>query len=467
MIILILLLSLGLRIISLNQSLWLDEAIMVVHAQHNSFLSYLTHYGLSDFHPPLYMAILWIWIHLFGNSEITVRLPSVMSGLLTIWFLYKLVNNFISKEAGLLAALLLAINPLHIYYSQENRMYSLAALAAMMSFYYLFQIVKNQKGYHGYTISLLLLFGTDYVASLSLFSHIIIIFMLNKKIWKPYFLCIFIAGIAWCWWIPFLIQQIQIGVTTAKSLPGWSSVVGSAQLKALALTYVKFFIGRINYPDHKIYFGLFVPLGLLIAWLLQRGVKGGDKVMRTYLLCWIVIPIILAWLISFIIPIYSYFRLLFILPAVIALLAIGIYQLDGRLRKIVICVLVIIELSCAFCYLLFPQFQREDWRGAVKFLDGESPELVILENVDSFAPFTYYGGEQLSWQPGLLSVPATQDADIRPLLGNPQDVYLLQYLVDVTDPQRLIDHHLQQLGYTILKIDNFPGVGFIYHYQKK
>lgn len=135
MIWLILLIGLIVRIILLDQSLWLDEAINIVNAKNLGFLDFVTKYPIGDFHPPLYFAILWIWGHLFGFSENIARLPSVLLGVGTIGLTYLIGKDLFSerssptgKKVGLLGALLLALAPLHVYYSQEARMYSLATL---------------------------------------------------------------------------------------------------------------------------------------------------------------------------------------------------------------------------------------------------------------------------------------------------------------------------------------------------
>ena len=127
MIWLILLLGIFLRLISLNQSLWLDEAIIVNATSTNSFLGMITEYSKADSHPPGFLAILWIWTKIFGTGEVIVRLPSVIFGIVTVGITYLIGKKLRSAKLGLLAALLLAVNPLHIYYSQEARMYSLAA----------------------------------------------------------------------------------------------------------------------------------------------------------------------------------------------------------------------------------------------------------------------------------------------------------------------------------------------------
>ena len=141
----ILLLGIILRVIALNQSLWLDEAINVLAAKNYSFLGMIGEYARADFHPPGWFMILWFWTRLFGISEMAVRMPSVIFGVLTIYVVFLLGQKLHSKALGLFSALLLAINPLHIYYSQEARMYALATLAVSINFLLFIKLIKTRE----------------------------------------------------------------------------------------------------------------------------------------------------------------------------------------------------------------------------------------------------------------------------------------------------------------------------------
>src|SRR3989337_3506852 len=136
MIFIILLVALVLRFISLNQSLWLDEAINVNVARALSFKSLIFNYSLSDFHPPLYHILLRSWILFFGSSEISVRRPSVLLGIGTVFVTYLIGKKLFENKTALIAPMLIATSPLSIYYSQEARMYMLAAFLATLSCYF-------------------------------------------------------------------------------------------------------------------------------------------------------------------------------------------------------------------------------------------------------------------------------------------------------------------------------------------
>ena len=84
----ILLLGTVLRVFKLGrESLWLDEVGTVNIAQKSisEMFHYIVHF---DVHPPLYYFLLHLWIRLFGDSEFSVRFPSVIFGIATIWLIY-------------------------------------------------------------------------------------------------------------------------------------------------------------------------------------------------------------------------------------------------------------------------------------------------------------------------------------------------------------------------------------------
>ena len=122
-----LLLAIALRLLRLGfQPLWWDEGYSVWFATQP--LAQMLALTAQDIHPPLYYALLHGWTLLLGTSPAVLRLLSVVVGTLTIPFIYLAARRMLARRAALLATLLLTINPLHVYYSQEVRMYGLVAL---------------------------------------------------------------------------------------------------------------------------------------------------------------------------------------------------------------------------------------------------------------------------------------------------------------------------------------------------
>ena len=131
MLLAILLVALLLRIFQLDaESLWLDEVYSVNWGNHD-FVQIL---GLSiqNRHPPLYLLLLHYWMQLFGDSEFSVRLPSVFFGVFSVAMLYKVGTLLFNKWTGLISAFIMAISAYQIYYSQEARAYTMTILLALL-----------------------------------------------------------------------------------------------------------------------------------------------------------------------------------------------------------------------------------------------------------------------------------------------------------------------------------------------
>ena len=91
----ILITTLALRLIGINQSLWLDEAISANVAK-MPMLEIVKNFSINDFHPPLYYLFLNFWTKIFGSKVVLLRLSSVLFSLITIYFVY-FIGNKIKK----------------------------------------------------------------------------------------------------------------------------------------------------------------------------------------------------------------------------------------------------------------------------------------------------------------------------------------------------------------------------------
>lgn len=469
MIWLILILGFTLRLIAIDQSFWLDEAINVLAIKNLTLPELITKYALSDFHPPGYFVILWLWSKLFGYSEIAARIPSVIFAVFSIYLVYLLVKKISSQRSALVTSSILAINPLHIYYSQEARMYIFAIFAVVLNYYFFVNLFQRKRSFLGLLLSNILVFSSDYLAYFTFPAQFITLLLLKSKTnIKKWLASLIPSVILLSFWLPYFIKQINTGLNTASNIPGWKEVVGSTGLKPLLLTYVKFIIGRISYPDKIIYYSLFLPIGTLFLFLLIRGITKVSLLERKVFLSWLFIPIILGLGISFVVPIFSYFRILFVLPIFIYFVTVGVLTWDKKLVKLLLAIVITVELLCSFVYLFNPNFHRENWRGLVDFLQKQPrSSKIVFESTGSFAPFEYYSQGQIQVIPGLNKIPAFTKEDVNDLirLKNDNAVYLVDYLVEITDPNRLVAKQLARLGFTQKEIYNFTGVGFVYKYE--
>ena len=106
-------------------SLWVDEVITVNTARQFPDIGWSGTLIKNNTFPLYFYGIYWVQL-LFGTTEWTMRLPSVLAGALTVPFLGYWVQSITHRAtSGWVAALLLAFNPLHLWFSQEARPYAL------------------------------------------------------------------------------------------------------------------------------------------------------------------------------------------------------------------------------------------------------------------------------------------------------------------------------------------------------
>ncbi len=114
--------------------LWNDETI--IGAVSERPLGALLAHVRSDVHPPLFFLMSWCVRQVAGpdrwNEGMVRALPAAF-GLLGVWLAYRVGSRLISPGAGMLAALLLALNPMHVHYSREGRNYSLVVVLALVA----------------------------------------------------------------------------------------------------------------------------------------------------------------------------------------------------------------------------------------------------------------------------------------------------------------------------------------------
>jgi len=135
--------ALFIRLINLNQSLWLDESIVARVTKNIPFHLIPTQFSPGDVHPPLYYMVVSLWTSLFGYSEIALRMPSVIYSLIAGWYVYKIGTTLKNKLLGMWAAAFFLFNPLVTYYSQEARMHMMATALLSIVLYY-FILLNNE-----------------------------------------------------------------------------------------------------------------------------------------------------------------------------------------------------------------------------------------------------------------------------------------------------------------------------------
>ncbi|AKM83677.1 hypothetical protein A2422_02265 [Candidatus Woesebacteria bacterium RIFOXYC1_FULL_31_51] len=448
---LILILSTVLRLVSINQSLWLDEAIGALVVKNMSYFDIFTKFSLADNHPPLYYLTLKLWTNYFGYSEIGLRSLSVLFGLGTIYLVYKLTK---SK----MATLLIATAPLHIYYSQEARMYVMAGFLSILAVYL---FIKNKFLLLSLTICALIF--TDYVPVfiLPVFWIYAILTKKNLAWWKMFLLSHIPLILLGLFWEPVFMFQSESGSRLLQTLPAWQNVAGGATLKQLILFWNKLILGRISFYPKQTYYGLILLSSIPFILSLKKSFKKENLI---YWL-WFLVPPAIGFVVSFVFPAFIYFRFLFVVPA--------FYILVSKTKsKLLITLMLLVNLIGWGIYVTDKTQQRENWKEAVYFVESnlKTNEAIVLNYPEPFAPYKWYstkGNKVISAADSISVNSELTKTKVSKLLQNYKGLYYFNYLEDLTDPNQIVRKELSGYGYKKSKTFSFNSVGEVEYLIKE
>jgi hypothetical protein len=176
------LLAFGLRLYRLDvQSLWYDEGVTAIVAQYDP--ATLIRWTADDIQPPLYYLLVSAWGQVAGWSEWSLRFPSLFFGVLLVPLMAALSRSLTrSRGAALLAALITALHPLLLYYSQEARMYTMLTALGMVAVYCVVRsacvALSLSKGYVSVSQQRWLWIGYVLAAAAAMYTHYFAIFLL-------------------------------------------------------------------------------------------------------------------------------------------------------------------------------------------------------------------------------------------------------------------------------------------------
>ncbi|MBS1883184.1 MAG: glycosyltransferase family 39 protein [Actinobacteria bacterium] len=135
--------AIGLRLLA-GRSLWLDEATSWYETQ-LPFHRMLEVLRNTDVHPPGYFTVLWADVRAFGDSELALRLPSLVAATALIPMLYVAGKAMYDRATGLVAAGFAVVAPMVVWYSQEARMYAQLMLLAVVAIWALYQALESGR----------------------------------------------------------------------------------------------------------------------------------------------------------------------------------------------------------------------------------------------------------------------------------------------------------------------------------
>jgi len=434
------------------ESLWLDEGVTVYYAR-LSLAEIFSRIASEEFNPPLYYSLIHFWIQIFGDSEFSVRMPSVIFGVLSILLIYKTGRLMAGPEVGLLSALIVALNRFHIHFSQEARVYALLVFASTLSFYFWLRLAndfdrRNVLGYltasfflmHTHVYALFIILTQNLYCILRYFQSAEI-HKLTLKRWILLQVSLLILFVPWLTVLAKQFLRVQEGFWMDK--PPFCWIPG---------TFLRYAGG------YNVLTGMFAVLLFLLAakaiLKFENGKLGWRRNHANWnglLLLWLFVTILIPFVVSqFSSPI---FQIKYTIAASIAyyiLIAKGITLGPSKYLKSFLMGIVIL-VSLANMYLYYASVKKERWRETVEYVESVARKNDLLVFVAGYClegGYEYYAKrkdlQKRAFPSNVRNVDEVNIAELEPLLQTQERVWLILSHHNLHDPKNLTLQKLQE-----------------------
>ena len=384
---LIIILGIALRLIFINKpdGLWNDEYISWIIAA-TPFSDGFINAVKSQCHMPFYYLYLKFFMTFFGQSDLLLRLTSVLAGVLSIPIMY-----FVGKEkdenTGLTCAGFSAISSFLIYYSQEVRIYAILFLFSALSLLYTIKCIKNpnKQNFILYVISNFLILFTHTIGFVFVFFNLIILsinlFKQFKKVITTVWISIFAGGI--------LLTPLIFKIFTTKSFSQWWGHFSISKIGFLFTYYFSPVLTNLtNAPDNFLYapkLALFMILPAIIAigCIIKALYKNKINIQLFLLFISTITILIIASLIGKLVFITKYS--IEIYPILIYLASFGINSINNKILKNS---LIIVYCLISIGYILLHPYSAPKMRRAeghkimtdiLSRMDLKKDDMIVLE----------------------------------------------------------------------------------------
>jgi uncharacterized membrane protein len=389
-ILLLTILGLFLRLFQLDEwSFWHDEALTVLLAR--KLTSELIRITASDVHPPLYFLLVKVFM-LFGQSEFTIRLPSALCSVGSIFFIYQLGRDLFDERVGQVSALIIAISPLQLFYAQEARMYAQVMLLTIFISWCFIRALRSDSilWWSLLTLGATLASYTAYFAFPVFLAMGLYVLLIDKRP-KRILHFLLATGIVVLLYLPW----IGVFFSQTRSVLG-SYWIGRPSLLTIFTTLSAFFVG---YSLPSFWIAVSLAVTLLIIFVVLNDVRHAlaegsiDTRSLVWLLLWGFVPLIGTYVVSLIRPIFQIRAVLTTSPAFYLLVGWGITRVRQRKLNLLLFLPTLVMMLVSVLNFYFnPAFAKPPWRQTAYYVreQAQPGDVVLHTSGGSFLPFLSY-----------------------------------------------------------------------------
>jgi len=349
----------------LNESLWGDEGF--------SALAVMKDFGemigvvMRDTSPPGFYVLGWLWTRLVGFSEIGLRSLSLLLILGAGIFVGLIVYNASKRKyLAVLTGLLAFLSPFVLPYAFEWRMYALLCFATLGSIYFF-----TARKWTGYVILTVLALYTHHLALFTVAGQGLwyLVCEFKWKKWKKWFKQLkpfLLVGLLYTPWL----YPMYLQTTRVQGAGFW--------LKAPTIVEVLGLMGRFFTGGIIEEWRIKVAILVVVLLLGKNWQKIGKKWLEVLVL--VMFPVVLSYIVSYLItPIFYDRYLLSVVMGIAVLIGMG-------LRKNLIHVLTLLVIIYGFfSYQVFTQPKKRPFRQFASYVKEELREGDFLLNFNGAA----------------------------------------------------------------------------------
>jgi mannosyltransferase len=380
-----------LRLYRLNvQSLWFDESLSALFASQPFKVSIQSMLEEGLHHSPLF----YILLRPFAAGrfdEFVLRFLPATLGVCAVPLLAHVGRIVAGARVGILAAILLVINPFHVWYSQETRMYTLLIVCALGAMFFFMRNLHSVRLRNWLGIAIFTAIGINthhfaFFIPLVQFTFLLLTLRQNHRLLRPWTAAMLLAGLSLIPWIWVVIKRGQFyGASAAVNPVSWYDFLQ---------TFWNFSIG---YSEHIAPF-IIVALSLFFV-LMLAGMKVAQKSEVGWLvLLWLLIPPAVTFLLSLRLPMYVDRYISLSLPPFLLLLVLGIESIvwDKPRLLMIGCSVTAMVVGLGRVYYDTSVYARADWRSVGAYLEQNAyaEDILLTTQWADLVPlhFYYHGG---------------------------------------------------------------------------
>ncbi len=387
-----------------------------------------------DVHPPLYYLATHAWQWMFGTSELATRSFSAACGLATIVLAYLLMRKLFTEGTARLAALFVALGPFAVRYSDEARMYGMAAMLAVAATYVIVRIATSKyasyKAWLLYAIIIAAGLYTHYYTLFIIPAHIaylawvrggLLPVLRDKKWWFSHAL----AALLFVPWLPSAFAQM-----TRVGAGFWIPPVNA---ETVPNTFMQFLAFIPSWAYSGWFAGILITLFVLAVvrtFITSKRSRAGIILLAG----WLVLPLAIVMLVSIARPVYYDRYFIYCAVAMYLLLAVVVTQYDWLKKHQIYQALLAFGLIATFTYGIISVGAQATHRmgavGSYVSQNYQAGDTIISGELYTYFDFSYYNR---TGQPTLLlSKDRLNGYGETSLLYDRQDELVVHSLNDIT-----------------------------------